>query len=278
MGCCVTLTEFDPKAYWRERVGEDADLGIVGHRSLGARYNAYIYRRRIEALTELLQGQGLDLHGVRILDVGCGSGFYTAFWESCKVRSYVGMDISPESTGRLTRLYPEYRFVNADIASPLTSWPVTDLGLFDIITVFDVFYHITDDADFARSVANLGRLLREDGRVIIFDHLLEREYMLTAHVKFRARRDYLQCLRSAGLEIVEQRKLFQLLVPPVTGKRLLDLPIAGIYKLFGFFMMRSDALATFAGRRLLALDRRLLARGHDMANHEMFMVKRAAGQ
>lgn len=274
----MAVTEFDPKAYWRERVDHDADLGSVGHRSLGARYNAYIYRRRIEALTELLQDQGLDLRGARVLDAGCGSGFYTAFWQSCKVRSYVGLDISPESTGRLSRLYPAYRFVNVDIASPPASWPVTDLGRFDIITAFDVFYHITDNGDFARAVATLGRLLGEDGRMIIFDHLLEREYMLTAHVKFRGRQDYLQCLRSAGLEIVEQRKLFQLLVPPVTGRRVLDLPLAGIYKFCGFFLMRSDVLATFAGRRLLALDRRLLAKGRDMANHEMLMVRRSAGR
>ena len=66
----------DPADFWRTLSADTvADLKDVGHRSLGAEYNAFIYRRREEVLRETLLSLGIGLEQAKIRDVGCGSGY-----------------------------------------------------------------------------------------------------------------------------------------------------------------------------------------------------------
>ncbi len=103
--------DFNAGAYWQERVGAGADLGVVGHRAMGPAYNGEIYARRIDALESMLARHvRKPLEQVRVLDVGCGSGFYTRFWQAKRVREYIGVDISGriiEHTASPTRVVDE---------------------------------------------------------------------------------------------------------------------------------------------------------------------------
>ena len=68
--------KFDAGAYWRNRVVSGSDLGIVGHRSMGLAYNSQIYERRLEVLNDMLERHVTrPVNDLRILDIGCGSGF-----------------------------------------------------------------------------------------------------------------------------------------------------------------------------------------------------------
>lgn len=267
---------FDAGAYWRDRVVSGSDLAIVGHRSMGLAYNAQIYERRLEAL-----GRMLDEHAprpvdqLRILDIGCGSGFYTGYWSERGVRDYVGVDISSATIEHLAGQYPDYEFINADITAIDTS-ALSGRAPFDVITVFDVFYHIVDDARFAAAVRHIGELAAEGGLVLIMDQLSAQRYQLSKHVVYRDREEYLDLFQSARLDLVDAELLFHYLVPPLSGSRIVDYATAGMFKLLGFVLRISDRLAGWVARRVRRADERLRASGKQVSNSELLAFGKQA--
>jgi SAM-dependent methyltransferase len=264
---------FDPNAYWRDRVGQDATLGVVGHRSLGIAYNEYIYRRRLDALGAILDGLGAAPNQQTVLDIGCGTGFYSGFWHRLGVSEYLGVDLSDATVPRLRAEFPNFRFEQMDITEPIVA--AGERQHFSIITVFDVFYHIVDDAKFLAALRNIHEQLAPGGVVLVFDQLASRDYMLRKHVKFRQRDAYHSMLREAGLRIVDTRKLFSFLVPPIFGCRPVDVAVAGLYKVMGVCMNWVPPLGKLLGKALYEFDRLLLGVGLSTPNNELFVIRRS---
>ncbi len=267
---------FDAGAYWQDRVGADADLSDVGHRAMGPAYNAEIYARRIEALELMLERHvNKPLEQLRVLDIGCGSGFYTGFWQARGVREYVGLDISSRTIAQLAIAYPKYRFVQADISEALPE-TLSDRGSFDIITVFDVLYHIIAKRRFESAIANIGGLIIEDGRLFIMEFLCRRNYQVSKHVIHRARDAYLAEFSKNQLVLTDSELLFHFLVPPLAGIRIIDLFFGGVFKVFGRCLRMNDRLATWAAAKLRRLDARMRKRGVSMPNNELLVIARGA--
>lgn len=262
---------FDAGAYWQERVGADADLAVVGHRAMGAVYNGEIYARRIDALESMLERHvRKPPQQLRVLDVGCGSGFYTHFWQAKGVRDYVGADISARAIEHLSDTYPGYQFVRADVTEFLPEL-IHSIGPFDVITVFDVLYHIVDDLRVDAAVENIAALVAPGGRLLIMDQLCKRDYQVSRHVKYRHRDTYLSMFDRSALTLVDSELLFHFLVPPITGVRAIDLAVAAVFKVFGLLLRVSDRLAAWSASKLRRLDSRLRARGTTVPNSELFV-------
>lgn len=268
-----TDTTFDAGAYWQERVVSGADLSVVGHRSMGPEYNRHIYERRLEVLEEMLRRHaGKPADQLRVLDIGCGSGFYTGYWAAKGVREYVGVDISAATIDYLARRFPEYRFLRRDIAEP-GGQELPDAGSFDVITVFDVFYHIVDDARFANAVAFVAAAASPTACVLVMDQLFVQRYQLSRHVVYRDRTRYLDSFADHDLELADGELLFHYLVPPLSGSRVIDVMAAAVFKAIGYGLRLSAALASRLAGALRRHDARLRARGRRVANSEMLVFK-----
>lgn len=265
------VDKFSPDTYWRNRVAVDATIGVVGHRSLGTEYNEFIYKRRVDVLNQMLVKYDLDPDRDAILDVGCGTGYYSRYWQSKGFGQYLGIDLSDDTINRLKDEMPEYSFVSADISEPPDC--AIDRKNFAVITVFDVFYHIVDDERLSRALKNICARLAANGILIVFDQVTRDEYALRKHVKLRSEASYLKLLEQAGLEIVEREKLFCLLVPPLYGQRVLDIPIAGIYKVIGIVMKALPFLGRFLGKRMYEIDKVLRGRNVQIPNNEVFIIR-----
>ena len=263
--------EFDAGAYWRERVVSGADLAVVGHRSMGPAYNGEIYARRIEALEAML---ARHLHKpaeqLRVLDIGCGSGFYTRFWQARGVRDYTGIDISSNTIRHLAQQYPAYTFVQADITDAVPGVPGAPEP-FDVVTVFDVLYHIVDNQRFQSAIQNIGGLVREGGCVLVMDQLCRREYQLSRHVLYRNREWYLSGFRQQNLVLAEAEPLFHFLVPPVTGVRVLDYFAAAAFKAAGLLLRQIEFISRHVAAMLRRLDAFLRRHGVRFANSELLV-------
>jgi SAM-dependent methyltransferase len=207
---------------------------------------------------------------LRVLDIGCGSGFYTNFWRTRGVTKYVGLDISASTFTRLRREFIDYEFIQADITSN-SSDLFGSLGQFDIITIFDVLYHIVDARQFKTAIANVGTLSREGGNVLIIDQLQKREYQLSRHVIHRAEELYLSEFRQHRLDLVDSELLFHFMLPPITGYRLFDYPAAAAFKLSGLVLRQSDSFAKWTARKVRSLDSSLRSRGIRLANSQLLM-------
>jgi SAM-dependent methyltransferase len=262
---------FDAGAYWRNRVVSGSDLGIVGHRSMGLAYNAQIYERRLEVLGNMLERHVTKpIEDLRILDIGCGSGFYTGYWAERGVRDYVGIDISPATISHLAEQFPDFEFVNADITE---SEPevLARQKPFDLVTIFDVFYHIVDDERFANAVRHIGSLTAGAGVVLVMDQLHRGRYQISKHVVYRDRDEYLGLFDRSGLGLLDSELLFHYLVPPLSGYRLVDLMAAGFFKLAGLIVRLSDRFASWVAVRLRRFDNRLRLSGRRVSNSEMLV-------
>lgn len=263
--------DFDAGAYWQERVGAGADLAVVGHRAMGPAYNGEIYARRIDALDSMLARHvHKPLEQLRVLDIGCGSGFYTRYWQARGVRDYVGVDISERTIEHLKDIYPEYQFVHADVTESL-SGKLSKTEPFDVITIFDVLYHIVDDQRVESAVENIGVLVAADGHVLIMDQLCKHDYQVSRHVKYRNRDSYLTMFGKRALTLADSELLFHFLVPPITGMKIADLSFAALFKLFGMLLRASDRLAAWCASKLRRLDTRLRARGVTVPNSELLV-------
>lgn len=78
--------------------------------------------------------------GMRVLDVGCGSGRLLSELEGKKI-NYVGIDFSQTLIDQAKTQFPKNRFLLADI-SKSDSWQ--KLGKFDAIFCLGVLHHIPD--------------------------------------------------------------------------------------------------------------------------------------
>lgn len=269
-------TTFDASVYWQQRVGAGADIAVVGHRAMGQVYNSEIYTRRIEALDAML-GRLIEkpLERLRVLDIGCGNGIYTGFWQAKGISDYTGLDISGSTIAHLAEIYPSYRFVHADIGAPLPA-SISDGEPFDVITVFDVLYHIVDRQAYRSAISNIGRLLSYDGKLFVMDFLAKDDYRISDHVLYRARDRYFADFREHALELVETELLFHFLVPPITEWRVIDWCAAAAFNVFGRLIRINDWFAARVAATIRELDTRLRQRKIWLRNGELLVFARSA--
>jgi SAM-dependent methyltransferase len=109
-------------------------------------------RRREFLLSELRTGD-------RALDVGCGTGVFTAELERAGARA-VGMEISESALERATADRPRLDFRLAPIDGPL---PLEDCS-FDLVWASEVIEHV---ADTARWLSEIRRVLAPKGRLLL---------------------------------------------------------------------------------------------------------------
>jgi SAM-dependent methyltransferase len=151
---------------------------------------------RGQALVAALDAEGFDASGMRVLDVGCGSGFFTAHYLR-RGANVTGMDIAPTSIERLRERHPDARFVLADVSEAAIS------ERYDLVNAFDVLYHITDDARWERAVRSLAGAVAPGGLLLLTDTFPPASARLpqAEHNRMRPLERYEPLLRAAGLAV-----------------------------------------------------------------------------
>ena len=158
------------EGYWRSRLEEFGfrSLRGVGKPTLTEEENGKLHSMGKQSFLNICERIGVNFETKRVLDIGCGTGYYTQlFWE-LGVKCYLGVDITDVFLGELAKRFPSYRFCKQDITVPCR------LGeSFDLIVMIDVTQHIINDKDFAQAMENVKQHLGEDGVFIVTDWLSE---------------------------------------------------------------------------------------------------------
>lgn len=205
---------YDPAAFWEARLRRRFDLTAAGFRGIGKTFNEALYRQREVVLRRAVRRFRLPVEGAAVVELGPGTGFYVERWRAWNVGSLVGLDITTVVPERLSAIFPEFRFAHTDISEP---WPVADASA-DLVTAFDVIFHIVDDRRFEAALLEAGRVLRPGGHLLISDLFLHAETFRGYHQVSRTLDDYAAALSAAGLEIVGRLPIF------VTMHPALDVP------------------------------------------------------
>jgi SAM-dependent methyltransferase len=222
---------YEPREFWEERLREHFDERGTGEPGLSKAYNDACYALRLDVLERALRGAGLDPRGRRVLDVGCGAGFFTA-WYLARGAAVTGLDIAPHSIETLRLRFPTARFVLADVSETRLE------DRYDLVNAFDVLYHIVDDARWERALGTLAVAVEPGGLLLVTDAFAS-QGGLEAHNRMRPLAAYARLLEPRGFRLAPLRPTHALLNRELGMVR---------------FLNRAPAL-------LLAADRLLLAAG-----------------
>ena len=182
---------YRPQEFWEQRLSEQFDLRGTGETTLSLAYNRACYTLRAEVLEDALRQAGATVRGKRVLDVGCGTGFWTEFYTH-RGAHYTGLDIAQVSVDRLAERYPDQRFARADVSDGVPGGP------FDLVNVFDVLYHVTDDARWQAALRHLAGALAPGGLLLVTDAFSDFG-AIAEHNVMRPLARYLDVLTAAGL-------------------------------------------------------------------------------
>ncbi|MDH4220170.1 MAG: class I SAM-dependent methyltransferase [Candidatus Aminicenantes bacterium] len=196
--------QYDPKTYWEERLSKRLDISSVGQLGLGC-YNHWLYKARFRAMHRAIEKLRIDLSGKSLVAVGVGSGAWIPFWENCGVSKIVGYDITSVSVLALRKKYPQFQFFEGDIGSELFDFRNET---FDIVTAFDLLFHITDDRSFHNAIFNLSKLGNSDAWVLITDSFGSDAYGPFHHEYHRTYKHYLNGLKQARLQAIHLEPIF----------------------------------------------------------------------
>ncbi len=184
---------YQPREFWQERLSGHFDLRGSGETALPMAYNLACYRLRADVLTRALHDHGFDPGGRTVLDVGCGTGYFTAYYLE-RGADVTGMDIAPVSIETLRARHPQARFILADVGER----PIE--GRFALVNAMDVLYHITEDARWEAAVNHLALAVEGGGLLVVSDAFSEMD-RLAEHNRMRPLSRYRALLTAAGLQV-----------------------------------------------------------------------------
>lgn len=173
--------KYNPEKYWEKRLKNNFNLIGVGNRRYSEEKNEEMYNVKKNIVTDLLKNRNIEIAGKRVLEIGCGVGYWTEYCKDIDCKDYVGIDISETAVKTLQEKYPMYTFISGDVAE------LTLDEKFDVVLMIDVTQHIVDDEKFTKSMEFVKRTLNEDGCFIV-----------TSWLENKARDKYYE--RSRGIE------------------------------------------------------------------------------
>ena len=215
----------NPKDYWERRLKENASLHGTGFLGLGRNYNNWMYRIRKKIFLHKMKSMHIDFKNTDILDIGSGTGFYVGLWKELGVRSLVGIDITNISVEYLKRQYPNEEFYQLDIGgeeeqdddSKIDN--IRRIRKYDIVSGFDVLFHIVDDKRYDQAIKNVHSLLKPDGFFVFSDNFVHKDTIRSVHQVSRTLNIIEKTLIRNGFEIVERCPMFVLMNAPIDSTK-----------------------------------------------------------
>lgn len=153
---------YDAGRYWHDRFKKHGlSFKSVGDEGLNDEQNQAMYEQAAKIILALCAQEKIDLSQVRVLEIGCGNGFYTQLLWNSGVRHYVGMDITDIFFPTLKQRHPGYEFVQQDITKGSIH------STFDLILMIDVIEHIVGDPELDHALANVAGALADTGLFLL---------------------------------------------------------------------------------------------------------------
>jgi SAM-dependent methyltransferase len=199
--------------WWEARHRERAGFDAVGYAGAGEAYNAWLYRVRRTLFRRHVAP--LAWRDSSVLDVASGTGFYLERWSETGAGEVVGSDVSETAVLRLRASFPDLRIDRFDVSGAVGELPQRQ---FDLVSAFDVLFHLLDDAAYGRAVANLARLTKPGGLLVISENFRLAGPRRFASVQVnREEGEILALLAEAGFAVVERRPMFVVMNAPARG-------------------------------------------------------------
>ena len=201
--------------WWENRHRELRGFDAVGYAGAGEAYNAWLYRVRRRLFRRHVSR--LANPGSSVLDVASGTGFYLERWREAGVRELMGSDVSATAVERLRASFPDVRIERFDIAGPAAALP---RDRFDLVSAFDILFHLIDDDAYRRALDNAAALVRPGGLLVISENFrLEGPRRFASIMVNREEGEILDAFDTAGFELIVRHPMFVIMNAPARGGR-----------------------------------------------------------
>lgn len=189
----------EPKEFWNHRAR------LLGHTGWSNRavYN-YDQPIRLRAVISAIKGLFKDLKGLRILDVGCGTGDLIADLSKHGL-DITGIDASNEVLSIARKRLATASNVQLHVCN-VQDYQDTSHS-FDLITSVTVLQHLTEKPDLSRALQRMHSLLKSDGYLILLELVPSTRHKISQgeHVVSRSRDQWITHLKDAGFLLIGER-------------------------------------------------------------------------
>lgn len=234
--------------YWDERHAADDSLDTVGWAGLGHAFNAWMYAVRRVVVRRAVRAHVPLSAETRVLDIGSGTGYYLDRWQELGGGRVEGSDYSAAAVERLRRARPATPIHQLDLGGDPAGLAADP---YDVVSAMDMLFHIVDAEAYARAIANLGRLVKPGGHLLMTENLLDGRVEAGPHQVSRSEEEIVGLLRGAGFEIVAWIPMFVLLNTPVDSRSRL---LHGWWTLLTKVASRHELLGRLAGAAVFPLE------------------------
>ncbi|HPQ69001.1 MAG TPA: class I SAM-dependent methyltransferase [bacterium] len=157
-----TGEDYQAEMYWRDRfVKHGMSLAGPGDEGLKEEENRRMYQEAADRLFAIIAENGIDLPTARVLEIGCGNGFFSGLLYDRGVRSYLGLDITDVLFDEFRSRWPEFRYEKADITEQAPD------GSFDLVIMIDVIQHIVVQEKLRQAFAHIKNSLAAGGAFLV---------------------------------------------------------------------------------------------------------------
>lgn len=206
------MSTFDAKTYWEERLRANYSVCGVGHMGLGKHYNDWLYKVRRQVFFRTVNKLSLPWRNTEVMDVGSGTGFYIDCWKALQVKTIVGSDLTQIAVNNLMQRFPNDKFLQLDIGDEID---ISTVSTFQVISAFDVLFHIADDTRYQRALKNIYNLLQPGGYFIFSDNFLHRLGVRAPQEVDRSLDEIQEMIKTTGFQIIQRTPMFVLMNFPV---------------------------------------------------------------
>jgi SAM-dependent methyltransferase len=188
------------RTFWNSRYKEFS-LRESGIKSLTPQYSELLYRCKTKAYCRALDCAGVELSKpVRIVDCGCGQGFFALVARQLfQSPTYTGIDISEKAISFLRSHYPALNWICANLCDR-HAFPNDK---FDIVQSIEVLHLILDDRNHCQAISNMASALAPNGILITTDTLPQKVDQVNEYIVFRPADYYDKLFSQLGLRLLK---------------------------------------------------------------------------
>src|SRR4030042_4177271 len=258
---------FLPSDYWETRLQKSFDLEGVGFSGLGKAYNKWMYKVRRGVFSDIIKNLPCDWRTCNVLDIGSGTGFYINRWEELHVRSITGIDITEVAIQKLRELYPKHEFYQLDIGDRNCE---VKSNCFEVVSAFDVLYHIIDDDRYKQAIVNIHTSLKPKGYFIFFENFIHKGEIRKRHYVFRNIKDIERMISDTGFEIICRQPIFIFMNAPVDSNHQI---FKKLWSFFSKLISRSNIMGYMSGALLYPVESLLVRVIKESPSTEVMICK-----
>ena len=153
---------YDARRYWTDRYRKyGMGMKSAGYEGVTDAENLAMKRAVSADLLAAIADAGLDARTARILDLGCGTGFYAQVFRAAGATRYTAADIVDVLFPKLRESFPGSDFLKVDVCNE----PIP--GSYDFIFMFDVIQSIVTRERLAAAMSNVKNALVPGGTFLV---------------------------------------------------------------------------------------------------------------